>query len=229
MVPIDLSRWREGNTGVDYVTTLRGNELGPHALITAHMHGNEICGAHAIAFFHEHGIRPARGQITLAFTNVAAYETFDRERPIDSRYLDEDMNRLWSDDILDGPRDSRELRRARELRTFVDAADYLLDLHAMENTGPPLVLAGLTDEALKLAQKIRATAYIVRDRGHLQGTRLRDYGPFSTSNSGRSALLVECGQREDPNSAKVASDVTLRFLASIDLISPEILEPGFLT
>jgi predicted deacylase len=31
---------------------------------------------------------------------------------------------------LDGPEDSPELRRARELRPVVDAADHVLDLHS---------------------------------------------------------------------------------------------------
>jgi hypothetical protein len=33
--------------------------------------------------------------------------------------------------VLFGPRDSAELRRARELQPFVDAADLLLDIHSM--------------------------------------------------------------------------------------------------
>ena len=221
LAPIDLSPWRQGNTGIAFASTIRAVRPGPHALIMALMHGNELCGAHAIAYLHTHQVRPIKGQITLAFANVAAYDTFDSRRSGDARFLDEDLNRVWRTEILDGQQTSRELRRARELRPLVESADYLLDLHAMENTGPPLVLTGLTERAVDLATRIGVPEYIVRDGGHANGTRLRDYGPFSTDDGDRTALLIECGQREHPDSASVAVDVSVKFLACLDLISPD--------
>lgn len=222
LASIDLSPWRRGNAGVDYATTFAADVPGPHALIMALMHGNELCGAHAIAYLHEQAVRPARGRLTLAFANIAAYETSEDNRPSPSRFVKEDMNRLWSAEILDGPSDSPELRRARELRPLIDSADYLLDLHAMENTGPPLTLAGLTRRATNLARRMGYPEHIVRDRGHANGTRLRDYGAFASDTSDRTALLVECGQRDDPASADAAIHVSLGFLAALDLIPPEL-------
>ena len=219
--PIDLSPWRHGNTGIAYAATIAAERPGPHTLIMALMHGNELCGAHAIAFLHSHNVQPVRGRITLAFANVAAYDTFDCRQPGDARFLDEDMNRVWHAGTLNGQRTSRELSRARELHPLVESADYLLDLHAMENTGPPLVLAGLTERALDLAIRMGVHEYIVRDGGHANGTRLRDYGPFSAHDGDHTALLVECGQREHPDSAKVAIDVSVDFLACLDLISED--------
>ena len=221
LMPIDLSPWHQGNTGIAYSTTIVADRPGPHALIMALTHGNELCGAHAIAFLHNHNLQPVRGQITLVFANVAAYATFDSRRPGDARYLDEDLNRVWRAETLDGQRTSRELSRARELHPLVESADYLLDLHAMENTGPPLVLAGLTERALDLAIRIGVPEFIVRDEGHANGTRLRDYGPFSADDGDHTALLVECGQREHPDSARVAIDVSVNFLVSLDLIAQD--------
>ena len=60
-----------------------------------------------------------------AFANVAAFERFDFDDPDRSRFIDEDYNRVWADAVIDGSRDSAELRRARELRPFVDSADLL--------------------------------------------------------------------------------------------------------
>ena len=65
--------------------------------------------------------------------NVAAYTRFDPVNPVVSRYVDEDFNRVWSAEVLDGPRDSVELRRAREVRPLVDTVDLLLDIHSMQN------------------------------------------------------------------------------------------------
>ena len=41
----DITPYRKGNTGVDYVTTLDSGRDGPHVLVVAVTHGNEICGA----------------------------------------------------------------------------------------------------------------------------------------------------------------------------------------
>jgi len=41
----DLARWQAGNTGIDYVFTFESGLPGPHVMINALTHGNEVCGA----------------------------------------------------------------------------------------------------------------------------------------------------------------------------------------
>ena len=41
----DISPYRKGNTGIDYATTIDSGKPGPHVMLTALAHGNEICGA----------------------------------------------------------------------------------------------------------------------------------------------------------------------------------------
>ena len=106
--PPDLSDYRAGNRGIPYVTSFDSGNAGPHVVVAALMHGNEICGAVALDHLFRAGPRPARGTLTLAFANVAAYETFDAADPLGSRYLDEDMNRVWHRDMLDGALSSSE-------------------------------------------------------------------------------------------------------------------------
>ena len=116
LLPIDIEAYRNGNTGIDYIHRFNSGQPGPNVLINALTHGNEVCGAHALAVLFENDIRPQRGSLTLSFANVAAYQSFDADNPGASRFVDEDFNRLWSDEILDGPRQSVELTRARESR-----------------------------------------------------------------------------------------------------------------
>jgi predicted deacylase len=215
----DLSAYR-GNTGIDYVTSLDSGRAGPHVMVLALVHGNELCGAHAIDFLFREGVRPVRGVLTLAFANVAAYREFRPDRPAASRFLEEDMNRVWDRAVLDGARQSVELRRARELRPAVDRADFLLDLHSMQHATPPLVLCGPTAKGRALAQAIGFPGYVVADAGHAAGRRLRDYGGFGDPGSPKNALLVECGQHWERGSAEVAIEATLRFLAHFALIDP---------
>ena len=100
--------------------TFEASRPGPHLVIQALTHGNEVCGAIALDWLLRESIRPVRGTLTVVFANVAAYLRFDALRPFASRCVDEDFNRLWTPEVLDGPRDSGELRRARELRPLYE-------------------------------------------------------------------------------------------------------------
>ena len=44
VLPRDLSAYRQGNIGIDYVHRFESGQAGPHVLINALTHGNEICG-----------------------------------------------------------------------------------------------------------------------------------------------------------------------------------------
>ncbi|MGE0257255.1 MAG: M14 family metallopeptidase [Alphaproteobacteria bacterium] len=212
LTPPDIEPYRAGNTGIEYVTTFAADAPGPHVLICALTHGNEICGAIALDKLFRANVRPRRGRLTLAFNNVAAYCEFDPRYPVASRYIDEDFNRLWRPDTLDGPRRSVELERARALRPVVDSADFLLDLHSMQYATAPLMLAGLLPRSRELARQVGIPELIMCDAGHAAGPRMRDYGGFGDPASAKTALLIECGQHWERRAAQVATDVTLRFL-----------------
>ncbi len=218
--PPDLARWRRGNTGIDYVHRLEAARPGPHVMITALVHGNELCGALALDWLLRDGMQPRCGTLTLAFCNVAAFERFDPAKPDASRYVDEDFNRVWSPERLDGKGSSIELERARELRPAVAAADLLLDLHSMHHVTPPLILSGPHDKGLRLALALRAPRFIVRDTGHAAGRRMRDYGSFGDAAGAQNALLVECGQHWEYPSARVAGETLVRFLEVAGIADP---------
>jgi predicted deacylase len=220
LTPPDVEPYRVGNTGIEYVTTFEAREPGPHVVVMALTHGNEICGAITLDQLFRAEIRPRRGRLTLAFNNVAAYREFDPRYPIASRYVDEDFNRLWHPATLDGPRQSTELARARTLRPIVDSADLLLDLHSMQYATAPLMLAGLLERSRELARRIGIPELIMCDAGHAAGPRMRDYSGFSDPAATKTALLIECGQHWERRSAEVATDVTLRFLIAAGSVPP---------
>jgi hypothetical protein len=215
LIPPDIEPYRAGNTGLEYVTCFDSGIAGPHVMITALTHGNEICGAIALDRLFRAGLRPRQGLLTLAFDNVPAYHAFNPRYPVASRFVDEDFNRLWDEGTLDGPRQSIELTRARALRSFVDAADFLLDIHSMQHATAPLMLAGKLDRSLALARRVGIPELIVRDAGHDAGRRMRDYGLFGDPAAQKTALLIEAGQHWQHRTAEVASDVMLRFLIAL--------------
>lgn len=214
----DIEPYRAGNTGIDYVTTWDSGRPGPHAMVNAVTHGNELCGAIAVDLLLREGILPRRGRLTLGFANVAAYHAFDPRTPTASRFIDEDFNRVWDEATLDGPRQSTELARARQMRPLIDTVDYLLDIHSMQHATEPLMMAGLLDKSVDLARRVGVPTTIVRDAGHASGRRVRDYGGFGDASSPKAALLAECGQHWEQRAADLAIETAFRFLAALGMI-----------
>jgi len=220
----DIEQHRQSNTGVDWVHTFDSGKPGPHAMIQALTPGNEICGAIAVDRFLREGVRPASGKLTLAFANVAAFRRFDTASPFASRFVDEDFNRVWTREVLDGPRQSVELKRARELRPFVEAADFLLDIHSMLEPSPAVMICGPLEKGIRFAFDVGVPEHIVSDTGHANGTRMRDYGGFGDPESPSNALLIECGQHWERNSARVAWQASWRFLRQTGVVDRERAE-----
>lgn len=220
----ELERWARGNAGIPYVHTYTAAAAGPHVLLQALTHGNEVCGAIALDWLLRAGFRPERGTLSIVFANVAAYETFDAAYPYASRCLDEDFNRLWSAKVLDGARTSRELERARNLRPLYDRVDCLLDLHSMADACPPLLLAGRQRKGLDLALALGLPEHVVIDAGHSAGRRLRDYAFFDAPDDPRNALLIECGQHWERSAPAIARQVVLRFLRHFGMAGEAFLD-----
>jgi predicted deacylase len=208
----DIARWKESGSGVDWVHVLDSGRPGPKAMVQALTHGNEICGAIALDWLLAGGFRPERGTLTVAFANVEAYARYDPVDPFPSRLVDEDYNRVWSDDALFGPRDSLELRRARLLRPFVDAAERLLDIHSMSEPCRPLMVCGTVEKNVAFARELGVPADLLIDTGHPAGMRMVDRCGFGDPASSKRALLIECGQHWEHAAAAVAIDALVRFL-----------------
>ena len=223
--PPDLSAYRISNTGVDYVHVFESGRPGPTVMVQALTHGNELCGAIALDWLLRAGVRPQAGKLILSFANVEAFHRFDPADPNASRCVDEDLNRVWADEILFGPGDSRELRRARALQPFVDAADYLLDIHSMQDACRPLMVCGLLDKGADFARALGMPGDLLIDTGHPSGLRMRDRGGFGDPASAKNALLIECGQHWEAASAAVAIDSVVRFLRLTGIVDAAWAEP----
>jgi predicted deacylase len=187
----DIGAYKAGNTGIDYITCLDSGKAGPHVMLTAVVHGNELCGAIALDWLFRHDVRPLKGKLSLGFMNVAAYLSFDPANPTVSRFVDEDFNRLWTAEVLDDPaRQSAELTRARTVRPYMDTVDHLLDIHSMQRKQPAMMMAGPLAKGRELAKAVGLPEIVVTDAGHAAGKRMRDYEGFADPASPRNALLA---------------------------------------
>ena len=220
----DISAYKNGNTGVNYVHSFDSGASGPHVMINAVTHGNEIAGAITVDFLLRNNLRPLKGKLTLGFANVAAFQSFDPENPNASRCIDEDYNRVWVEDKLDGPLDSVELRRAREIRPIYDTVDYLLDIHTMGTDSDALTICNGLDKERVFTRKVGYPELIVCGSGHVQGKRLIEYTPFNDTNTTKVAILVECGQHWAAKSGQASTDTALYFLKALDIVDPDFIE-----
>jgi len=219
VLPRDLSPYRTGNTGIDYVHRFESGRPGPHVLVNALTHGNEFCGMVAATQLLDRGVRPRVGTLTVSFANVAAYESFNPARPFESRQLVHNLNRIWSPAWLDGSDDSPELRRARELRPVVAAADHVLDLHSTSTDVQPFWVypkfARNADAALAIG---RPAVHLVMPRGLGSGTPLIQHGRHGRDDHHGVALVAECGQHFRRATSDLAIEVALDFLAHFGLV-----------
>ena len=228
----DITAWRTGNTGTEGVWQFDSGQSGRHVMISALVHGNELCGAWALQGLLEAGVRPQRGVLTLALCNLAAFDRFDALDHDTARFVDEDLNRQW---LIERMHSGGTLERARAaaLRPFVEQADWLLDLHSMHERGVPLLLTGLQPRNLALARALRAPQHVVIDAGHQEGVRMRDFGRFGLPDTlapDTRSLLIECGFHGDLSSRAVAQDLCLRFLVeagSLDAGVAQSCLPGW--
>lgn len=222
VLPRDLSAYRQGNVGVDYVHRFESGRPGPHVLINALTHGNEICGMAAATHLLDTGVRPQIGTLTVSFANVAAYESFDIEKPFESRQLVHNMNRIWSAEWLDGEEQSPELIRARAMRAVVDAADHILDIHSTSQDVLPFWVYPAYERNGAVAQALGLPpVHLVMPQGLGSGTPLIQYGRHGNDGPGPGvALVVECGQHFRQSASDLAIAVAQDFLAHFGLIAP---------
>jgi len=220
VLPRDLSAYRAGNTGIPYVHRFDSGKPGPHVLVNALTHGNEICGMVAATHLLDTGVRPRIGTLTVSFANVEAYEAFDREKPFDNRQLVHNLNRIWSPEWLEGEEDSPELRRARELRPVVAAADHILDIHSTSQDVEPFWVYPAFERNAQLALAIgRPAVHLVMPDGLGSGTPVIQHGRHGlAAGDAGAALVAECGQHFLQSSADLAVQVTLDFLAQFGVI-----------
>lgn len=224
----DLSAERAGNTDTPGVWHFDSGVPGRALMVSALVHGNELCGAWALKDLLAAGVKPRRGSLTLAFCNLEAFDRFDHARHDASRFVVEDMNRVWSAERLDNPT-TPDRQRGAALRPWVQRADWLLDLHSMHEPGAPLLLTGVLPRNIALARRLKAPQHVIVDAGHKDGVRMRDFGQFGDpAREDACALLIECGFHGELASRDVARDMVARMLVESGVIDAADVPAGWL-
>ena len=230
-----------------------GSAPGVRLLVTAAVHGNEVCGTHALRRLIDEIDRGelviARGQLTLVpVTNPLAFH-------LGTRNGDRNLNRALGPTAV-----VREFedRVANWLCPLMAAHEVLLDLHSFNAQGKPFAMLGPVNnhaeiEPYRHAQDEEAWVQVLgvdrvvdgwlstyargvarrrQEAGDRAGTLdlNPNYGVGTTEymrSLGGRALTLECGQHRDPQAPEVAYQAVRRTLAHFGLTdeAPPVAAP----
>lgn len=218
---------REGAGGVAHAVRIDSGRPGPHAVLVALLHGNETCGLAALRAVLARRDALLRGSVTLIAANVAGYACRAADQPQAGRFVEEDMNRLWSEARLAGLGDDTvELRRAREIAPLCRAADLVIDLHSMATPGPRLLMFHDTPAARRLLPHLPADHCRIRFDRPLHDGRLLIEQPGLLGDPDRAAFVVECGPHRARASSAYAARFALAALGAAGLLPPMPKQPA---
>ena len=207
---------------------------GPSLVVLGAVHGNEVCGAHAIVRAIDdltHGrLRLLRGRLTLVpVANPLAFAQATREgqRNLNRRFLPQPDPQDYEDRIT------------HQLAPLLAQHEVLLDLHSFHTPGDPFAMVGPRNnsgarepfaraaEEMALARALGAQQVVegwleVYDRAAGLRGELPDDEGIGTNEYMRSqggyAVTIECGQHEDPEAIDVATRAIHGALAHLELV-----------
>ena len=234
--------------------TCHGLAPGPALLVLGAVHGNEVCGTHAIMQLLQDidggAISIERGSVTFVpITNPLAHQ-------LKRRFGDRNLNRNMAPSAI--PQDFED-RVANVLCPLLDAHDVLLDLHSFHTGGAPFVMIGPQNNSGTLepfalaAQEMQLALHTGAPRivegwldTYARGVQRRatsatdnismrsqtlvtnpNYGVGTTEymrSRGGYAVTLECGQHDDPAGIDVAKHAILQTLGLLG-ISPVPVAP----
>lgn len=225
--------------------TLQGLRPGPRLIVTAAVHGNEVCGTRAVerllAEFDAGELVLRAGTLTLVpVANPLAYA-------LRQRAGDRNLNRALAP--TSEPCEFEDLV-ANWLCPLLAAHDVLLDLHSFQASGRPFVMVGPLDNCATLEPFAHAAreealarrlgvgravdgwlstyaAGVARRQDEARALGLPEaldqhprYGVGTTEymrSQGGWALTLECGQHDDPLAPQVAWRAIRNTLAHLGL------------
>ncbi|MEQ8769200.1 MAG: succinylglutamate desuccinylase/aspartoacylase family protein [Phycisphaerales bacterium] len=182
---------------------------GPTLVIVGGVHGNEPAGVLAFRAVLErllaHRPEAFRGKLIGLAGNIAALNDPDRR----TRYVDADLNRLMTPELLASDADLSDLHEARALAAALrDAKDgargplIVIDLHTVSSPSPPFVAMSDALPARAIARHFPLPVFLAFEE-HLEGL----VADFATTQLGAVSMIIEGGQHDDPMSVEVLEAV----------------------
>jgi predicted deacylase len=193
---------------------------GPLLIVTGGVHGNEPSGVESLeSVFAELERRdvPLRGRCVGLAGNIASLAR-------GARYVDEDLNRLWTPERVAAAREasepaSSEEREQREMLAAIEElletapqSATLLDLHSTSGAGPPFAILSDSAPNRRLVEALSVPAVFGLHRD-VRGTLIEWFDTL-----GHTSVVLEGGQN-DAQETRVRHEAAIwTALASLGMV-----------
>jgi len=196
---------------------------GPLLIVTGGVHGNEPSGVEALERVFaelERTRAPLRGRFVGLCGNLASLER-------GARYVDEDLNRLWTTERVDASRGgtapaTSESHEQSELLEALEAVlepahegAALLDLHSTSGAGPPFAILSDRPDNRRLVEALHVPAVLGLHRD-VRGTLNEWFDSL-----GHTSVVLEGGQNADVATRARHESAIWVALASLGLLEED--------
>ncbi len=206
-----------------YHTTIHGQEKGPKTIVLGGVHGNETVGIDVIKKL-EKTLSPENicGSLTLIFGNPEANKQ-------DKRFIDIDLNRLMSEEILaqSAAKSSlnNEEKRSVEIAPLFESVDYLLDLHATIKPSVGFCYSDNTEQHHALCSFFDVAYVLSPEEPHITSTMSTCFDNYADALGGI-GLTLEAGWLKDDSLLGTTYDSVINYLSYIGTLKQTATPPN---
>lgn len=196
---------------IGHFTPLKAEEDGKKILIIGGTHGNEPAGVNAICnffkMFQKNELTLKQGKVQFLLANPEAYLQ-------NLRYIDYDLNRSFTKQILD----NYEGKRVKLISKLLEKEKYnaILDLHSVSAGDIQITIYNKDDQrSKKLALAISPIdTHMSYHTEHIEGLLIEE-----GRKHGSKCVVIECGNHLGEHSTNVANYHIYQFLRYFDMIN----------
>lgn len=194
---------------------LKGAKKGTTSLVLVGVHGDERCGIDAIEKILP-DLKIMQGEVIIEYGNPRAIEQ-------NVRYTEANLNRMFKSDsqLTATEKDSYEYKRAQYLKTLMNEADALLDIHAsFTPVSRPFLIceANAAGIAAEMPFNTVVSGFDAIEPG---GT------DYYMNASGKIGISAECGYLGDSVSTEIAVSAIRSFLKAREHVSETLDQSAF--
>ena len=191
-------------------------KAGKTAVIFWAIHGNDICGPQVLEKLIQDIqcgkiIIESGKLIIVPICNPKAYQA-------DVRQMEDNLNRVFYEK-KDKNNLSYEEKIAEFLKKYIDAGDYILDLHSFHAQGNHYIFQDFTDEKTNEFISALWVKNIVQGWPELYEAWEELDTIWYAYSQGKIGALIECGSHRDPECFDIANKTIQNFLIFSEIIS----------
>ena len=196
------------------IKEFKSQNPGNHTIIMGGIHGNETTGIEIVKKLNKILENILNNKISFSgkITTIIANQDAAKEN---QRYIDEDLNRLWSDSKINQIQNktksllNNEEKILLEIKTHLSQADILIDLHATRKPSDPFIFCQKSNQHFDLANFF-SIQKVVTLKANSGIESMENCTDNYVDKNGGVGITVETGWKED--------------LSKIDIFFEDIIE-----